>query len=432
MPALSQALSRFFAWWGGELAALLPAGFRLWWQESDRVVMLFLDGKRAAFHRQAGSRHEEIYTIEPGVADAPLHRAETNRRLLQAAGGNFRLLLCLPPDQVLTRTLTLPLAVEENLRQTLTFELDRYTPFKPEQVYFDFRIIERNVERKRLSVKLAAVPKSIVDQGVARATALGVTVNGAVLVDELLQQGGDCCNFLPAATKRHKSAHRLWWRVGMGSLSVVLLLVLLAIPVWQKRAAAISLIDPLARARTASMETDALRDHLRKLVDENNFLHNKKWESYSTVQVLEELSKLLPDDTFAMQLDFDGKTVQMQGETASSTKLVEILEASPLFKDVSFKSQLIKMQGTPYDRFNISATLEEGGRPKPPSAIAVTTSTPAPAPAPVTTPAAAVPTTAAPAAADATLPPKQNTTATAPAAPPSQPAPASVKPAAQP
>jgi hypothetical protein len=38
--------------------------------------------------------------------------------------------------------------------------------------------------------------------------------------------------------------------------------------------------------------------------------------------------------------------------------LIETLEASPIFKDVSFKSQLIKIQGTGTDRFHISASLE--------------------------------------------------------------------------
>jgi general secretion pathway protein L len=357
-PALLRALSRFFTWWGGELAALVPLELRVWWRESDRIVMLLFDGTRAVFERPAGARREEIYSVELGTADPSLYRVETSQRLLQVVGRNFRLLLCLPPEQVLQRTLTLPMAVEENLRQSLTFELDRYTPFRPEQVYFDFRVTERDVGQKRLSVELAAVPKSAVDQGVARAAALGLSVDGAVLAAELLQHGGACRNFLPAAAKRRKPSVRLWRRAGMAALSSVLLAVLLAIPLWQKRASAISLLDPLMQAKAASQQTDALRDRLRKLVEEHNFLPNKKWDSYSTLQVLEELSKLLPDDTFVMQFDFDGKTVQIQGDTGSSTTLLEILEASPLFKDVGFKSQLTKLQGTPYDRFHISATLE--------------------------------------------------------------------------
>ena len=367
IPALTRTLSRFFAWWGGELAALVPARLRLWWRESDRIVMLSFDATRAIFGRPAGARREEICAVELGTANASLHRAETSRRLLQAAGGNFRLLLCLPPERVLRRTLTLPLAVEEDLRQTLAFELDRYTPFRPEQVYFAFRVIDRDAGQKRLSVELAAVPKSEVDQGVARAAALGLVVDGAVLADELLHQGGDCRNFLPVAAKRRKSSARLGWRAGMAALSAVLLVVLLAVPVWQKRAAAISLLDPLARAKAAAHETDALRDRLGKLVKQDNFLHDKKWNTPSTVQVLEELSKILPDDTFVRQLIFDGKTVQIQGETASSTRLIEILEASALFKDVSFKSQLTKIQGTPYDLFHLSATLKAPAKPAQPA-----------------------------------------------------------------
>lgn len=410
-PALLRAMSRFFMWWSGELAALVPAGLRLWWRESDRIVMLSFDGTRAVFERPAGARREEIYAVELGAADPSLYRVETSQRLLQVAGRNYRLLLCLPPEQVLQRTLTLPVAVEENLRQALTFELDRYTPFRPEQVYFDYRIVERDTSRRRLSVELAAVPKSAVDQGVAEAAALGLAVDGAVMAAEFLQHASDCRDFLPAAARRRKASTRWWWRAGMVVLSSVLLAVLLAIPLWQKRAAAISLLDPLMQARAASRETDALRDRLRKLVEEHNFLPNKKWERYSTLQVLEELSKLLPDDTFVMQFDFDGKTVQIQGDTGSSTSLLEILEVSPLFKDVGFKSQLTKLQGTPYDRFHISATLEAAPKP---------------------TPSAAAPDTAGIASAQ-TSPPGLSAVITPPAAsPPQPPAPASVKPAGKP
>ncbi|HLA38633.1 MAG TPA: PilN domain-containing protein, partial [Candidatus Glassbacteria bacterium] len=148
-----------------------------------------------------------------------------------------------------------------------------------------------------------------------------------------------------------------------------LLVVLLMVPPWQKRAAATSRLDPLARAKAASHEADALRDRLGKLVKQDNFLHDKKWNTPSTVQVLEELSKILPDDTFVRQLIFDGKTVQIQGETASSTRLIEILEASALFKDVSFKSQLTKIQGTPYDLFHLSATLKAPAKPAQPATV---------------------------------------------------------------
>src|SRR5450759_3985170 len=105
MPALLRALSRFFTWWGGELAALVSVERRVWWRESDRIVMLFFDGTRAVFERPASARREQIYTVELGTADPSLYRVETSQRLLQVAGRNFRLLLCLPPEQVLQLSL---------------------------------------------------------------------------------------------------------------------------------------------------------------------------------------------------------------------------------------------------------------------------------------------------------------------------------------
>jgi general secretion pathway protein L len=75
-------------------------------------------------------------------------------------------------------------------------------------------------------------------------------------------------------------------------------------------------------------------------------------------RALDDLTKRLPDDTFVIQFEFDGNTLQVQGESASSAKLIEILEDSPLFKDVGFKSPLVKIQGTANDRFHLAATLE--------------------------------------------------------------------------
>lgn len=452
VTALAQASSRFLAWWGRELAALVPAGLRNWWRESDRIVLVSFTGDQAMFMRPAAETLQTILTVQSGGGEPSAQRAEIGRQLARLVGGNFRVLLCLPADKVLRRTLTLPLAVEENLRQTLIFELDRYTPFKPDQVYLDFRVLNRDVAQRRLTVELAVVRKSTVDPDASRVSALGLPLGGAVLADDLLQ-GRQYLNFLVATAAARKSAGRLWWRLGLGTAALVLLAGFLAVPLWQKRAAAIGLLAPLGEARTAAQETDALRSRLDQLIEEHNLLPNKKWDSHSALAVLEELSKRLADDTFVSSLDFDGKTVQIQGESASAAGLVEALEASPLFKDVGFKAQLTKIQGTPNDRFHIGALLEDGAKPKPPTAepaaegaaaatpvaaAATPATTPAPATAPATAPAATPPAATPPptptppptaTAAPAVAPAPKTPAATQPQAPAAKPAAASAQPA---
>jgi general secretion pathway protein L len=375
--ALRRGGQRFFAWWLGELATVVPAKVRRWWRGTSGIALLSLDGARAVFSRPTDKGLEETFSVEMGDHGLSLPAAAIRQRLAKVVGQGYRLLFALPASQALERTLTLPAALAENLRQTLSFELDRYTPFRPEQAYFDYRLGEPSSGAGTLRVELAVVPKAVVEQHLARVAALGLEVGGVVLPEDFKNPHSRYRNFLPAASIPYVPSARFRQRLAFGMLAVVLLVAVLAVPIWQKRNAAIDLLAPVAQAKAAAQEADALRDKLAKLVDEHDLLPNKKWDSHSATRTLEELTKLLPDDTFVMQLDFDGKTVQVLGETASSSSMVETIEGSPLFKDVAFKSPLTKIQGSPFDRFQIGAALDGAIRPKPEPAKGESASPPA-------------------------------------------------------
>ena len=71
-----------------------------------------------------------------------------------------QVVLVLPDDQVLRRTVELPLAARENLREVVSFELDRYTPFAAEDVMFDLPEAAGDpvtVDRDLVQVRLKAV-----------------------------------------------------------------------------------------------------------------------------------------------------------------------------------------------------------------------------------------------------------------------------------
>ena len=351
-------------WWGRELASMIPASMHRWLRESDRIVLLQFVGENAIFAREMSGDRQEILTVALDRGNTTTQYSQIELELSQKVGQGFSLLLCLDADKVLRRTVTVPLAVEENLRQTLVFELDRFTPFKPDQVYFDFRVAERNASRRSLTLEIAVVQRTVLDQEMVRAAELGMRITGVTTIADKSTGTPEYFNLLPVTTGKGKWPSRIWMRTGLGSLSVLLLAAFLAIPIWQKRSAAISLLEPLAQAKAAAIETDRLRDELNKLVAEYNWLPEKKWGSASTLLVLDELTKLLKDDTFLMAFEFDGKTVQIQGESGVAAGLVELLDASPMFQDVAFKAQLTKIQGTSADRFHVVAALETEARPK--------------------------------------------------------------------
>jgi Tfp pilus assembly PilM family ATPase len=60
-----------------------------------------------------------------------------------------KLVVALPAGQVLRKEMRLPAAVEQDLRQALAYDLDRHTPFKPDELHFDAVVVGREGEKRR-------------------------------------------------------------------------------------------------------------------------------------------------------------------------------------------------------------------------------------------------------------------------------------------
>jgi general secretion pathway protein L len=359
---IARWLGHLFDWWGGELSALLPARLRPYLITAKPNVIVSFATDNTRFTLLVDGQEPRMLSdiARPG---SDKHIAITDR-LLQKIGKPFRLLISLPAQSFFRRSVTLPLATEENLSQTLAFELDRFTPFKAQETYFDFRVTGRDTARQVLELDLVVARRTEVDRLVERAQSLGLNVDGVAFEYDILGGQGFVSGGSQPLPKR---SNRIWLRIFLGLLVAVLVAVLLGIPIWQKRAAAISLLQPMAEARLASQEADAQRDRLDMLVAEHNALPDKKWDAPSLLQILDELSLRLKDDTFVLNFSFEGKVIVLQGESSTASTLVEVLEASPLFHNVSYKSPLVRMPGGAHDRFHISAEITNEGMLKKPS-----------------------------------------------------------------
>ncbi len=71
--------------------------------------------------------------------------------------------LGLPRNTVLLKYIKFPLAVKENLENTLTYEIEKYFPLTADDIYFDFQIIEIDNSNNKINLLVAAVKKNIVD-----------------------------------------------------------------------------------------------------------------------------------------------------------------------------------------------------------------------------------------------------------------------------
>ena len=195
-------------------------------------------------------------------------------------------------------------------------------------------------------------------------------------------------------------------------------LVAIALPLWQKREYAIALNDVAGQALQQAAISESLRAQLDRQVGDYNFALERKYAYSSAVQILDDVTRLLPDDTWLTQLEIKtngrGKEAQrdllIRGESANAGRLVTMLEDSRLFTQAAPRSPTTKIQPGPGEIFDLGAQLKPLPQPSP-IALASMDKPAITAPAPASPPAAATP------AAAATAPP-----------PPSEPAKAAVPP----
>jgi general secretion pathway protein L len=87
-------------------------------------------------------------------------------------------------------------------------------------------------------------------------------------------------------------------------------------------------------------------------------LERRKQTTPSSVMVIEALSALLPDHTYATEVRIEGDRLQVVGITRDAPSLIQILESSPHFSRVAFFAPTTRAANDPGERFHIEARLK--------------------------------------------------------------------------
>jgi general secretion pathway protein L len=343
-------------WWLTELSSLLPAKWRSSGLDlSDAIVVQFaLPGVNV-------SRVDKGRLVEVGGLDlkstGPVDQKTAFMSLLNKfPGRSGKVAIALPARSVLVKKMRLPLAVEENLENVLGFEMDRNTPFTSDQVYFDYRILHRDVQNNRMELEIAVAPREEVERSVAQLASWGIMPVAVTIAEP--DALNERFNLLPRTSRPHSPSFMGQRNRILLALVFVLATGTLLMPVVIKREAVLRLMPVVDRAKLAAEATDDLHRKLDALTAQHNFLLEKKRESPVLVVLFDELTRKLPDDTWVQQLDLKGKELRIMGETGSASKLIGLMEQSKILYDANFSSPLTKGQSPNSERFQLVANVK--------------------------------------------------------------------------
>jgi Tfp pilus assembly protein PilN len=422
-----------------------------------------------------------VYPMEQGI-----HDEEKSTAISELIKGFLRenrisptsVFLGIPRSKAILRYLELPVAVRENLRETLGYELEKHVPFSPEEVYFDFQIISEDKSADRLQLLLVVVKKEALSIVLAVSERLGfgisgvgltataladyfswrskkdnVTLKSFVYIREdhielgLVKDGtllysrdlprneghmeaitgilskmrlefsdGDepidavLCgienddpllehlnktdgialhpvdlsvvqipatsllvayglaikgvrkthmniNLLPSALRKKPSKLKVYTLFGLVSL------VLLGALAWgggvflQRQQTLDRLDGEIKKLASQLKNFEQIKAERKRTEERIDYLNTFRQGGPPILDIMKELSERIPKRAWVRRFDFSEKGIEIQGEAASASQLIPLLEASPMFKDVAFLSTISKIRSG-NEQFRIGLSLK--------------------------------------------------------------------------
>ncbi len=338
--------------------ACLPARWRAFLSDRSESLLLGLEDQHIVLWRERGEDLSEYARIARDAA--PEEQSAEFRRLRGALEDPAtRCIFCIPAGQVLTRMLSLPAAAEDNLRQVLGFEMDRQTPFKADQVYFDSRVLGHDAGGRNAHVELSLIPRERLDQELE---ALPPAARELDAVDSWRDAPGEArrhVNLLPAERRVHRRNLRTPLNAGLAALVVLLLIFNMNESLANREAALSAMRDGVEQANVEARQVAALRKSLADSVAGANFLADRKRQAPLTVALIDDVSRRLPHDAYLERLQVQGSEVQLQGQADEAAKLIALLGASPCLGNPGFQGQVQPDPRSGKERFQITAELKE-------------------------------------------------------------------------
>ncbi len=373
----SQGISQFLFWWKQHLKEWIPLAIRRKVAQSRRPAM-WSPAEDKYWPASATLAQPKMFSL------STLAKRGGSAALVIGENGGFR------------RELEMPLSVQDRLQQVLGYELDRLTPLKPSELFYDFRVSRRDAVAGMCTVELTAAPRSRVQPLLDDAKRRNIEITRLLLAPTDVDTTLDLLKSTQLTADESNQRHS-WINPALVFVSVGLIVALVAFPLWQIRRYVIELQPIEAKAKANAEAASIVQRQLEKQIGEYNLPLAKKHGAPLVVQLLDDLSKRMPDDTWAQSVEIrsvpnqKGKEIVLQGETGSGGKILQLVQESPMIKDPALKTAMTRVAPNA-ERFHIAGEIIPAQLPKPlllsdaSGVITVPVSPAAPAGAPVAAP----------------------------------------------
>ncbi len=354
-PSLIQGVRRyragaggFLSWWKESLLSWMPLRWRVIFGLARNRLLLSRVGEDLRVQVQDADGLHQI-----ALLPLPLDSMQLEAVLGDRTGKLPRWLL-LPAGSALQRRMLLPAAAADRLRDVVRFEVDRQTPFDADHARFDARVLGRRADGQ-LDVELVAMPRAGFESALAGLGSLAGSLAG---VDASEESGAPLgVNLLPEDRRSRGHDPLLAWKWALAGVAGIALIAALWQVLDNRRASADAFAAQVEVRADQARSVAAQRQRLVDIVEGAAFLDQARAARPTTVEVLDELSRRLPGDTYLEKVGIEGDRLTLIGYSPEASALVARLQGSKLWRAPALSGALQPDPRTRLDRFTVVADL---------------------------------------------------------------------------
>jgi len=344
-------LSDLFKWWKEQMRDLVPASLRPSAGRSWRRTLVIvpelpdLNAVELLMQGRGGETSLGRHALNSEglrTALARLPRALRTTSVLRVSS-----------DLLLEREIALPLAAEHDLKRVVSYEMDRLTPFRTDEVFWSCFASRRDPARNRLHVRVTVVPY-------VRVEAILTALLQSGLAPARIAAGGasDTQRIVPLTEDR--PAHR-WLGPRADAYALggcgVLVAVAIALPFILQTVASARIDARMDAIRPQVTEAEKLRKKIANGATTADAIASARNQLGTPLQTIALLTELLPDDTYLTALNVRQKKLTISGRSAAAARLIGAMAANPLIHNPAFTAPVIRDETNGGEMFSIRAEL---------------------------------------------------------------------------
>jgi general secretion pathway protein L len=321
-------------------------------KEGGQLVIRPGEPGRDAIIRDAGSQQEPPGVVLSAGTAAPGDVA-------RAARDGF-VVLELPAEGIVIRRTNVPAQAREFLAGIVRNQLERLSPWPPDQAVFGFDAEVSEEDAAILDVRVLIASRAVIDGALDELAAIGLRVDRIVAREGDAQATSPVAIWSRLADASRESLEGMRRRIGIGIAAAIGTAMVLTL--W----ALVSASSIRDENEAVAVRTKALQRQVQAGRTPASMASlppgERAWvakeTSAASVIVIEALSRALPDTAYVTEIRLEGMTLRIIGLADDAPALLAPLEQSEHLSNVRFFAQTTRGPDGKRFRFHIEARIE--------------------------------------------------------------------------